>query len=267
MNRPRTKSRLDQLFWLAVGLLGASVAVFQFTNFDVALQDHFFDFATGRWLVDEHAPLGRAFFYQGPKYVIVLLGLALLVLAFGPARWRYAWRFGRRGLFVAVLTLATLPSFVAVAKVATNVVCPKEIQRYGGTAPYVKLFSTYPAGAEPAGGRCFPAAHAAGGFALIGLAWVRGNRRWRAGAVALGLTAGWIMGGYQILKGAHYLSDTVATMALAWIVTLAWRRIIRPAVDPILVEETVLLYEGRPAPITGCCPSTKPRSDSMPTSR
>jgi membrane-associated PAP2 superfamily phosphatase len=39
------------------------------------------------------------------------------------------------------------------------------------------------------------------------------------------------MGGYQMLKGAHYLSHTVVTMLLAWIVLLVWRRVVRPAPD------------------------------------
>jgi membrane-associated PAP2 superfamily phosphatase len=37
---------------------------------------------------------------------------------------------------------------------------------------------------------------------------------------------GWIMGGYQMLKGAHYLSDTLVTMLLAWIIHLLLRRLL-----------------------------------------
>jgi membrane-associated PAP2 superfamily phosphatase len=32
------------------------------------------------------------------------------------------------------------------------------------------------------------------------------------------MAMGWIMGLYQMLKGAHYLSHTVTTMLLAWII-------------------------------------------------
>jgi len=38
---------------------------------------------------------------------------------------------------------------------------------------------------------------------------------------------GWWMGGYQMLKGAHYLSHTVTTMLAAWIIVLLWHRILR----------------------------------------
>ena len=61
--------------------------------------------------------------------------------------------------------------------------------------------------------------------------WLRRSRlgRWAGLSLALGL--GWWMGGYQMLKGAHYLSHTVVTMLLAWIVLFALRRVIRPEPD------------------------------------
>jgi membrane-associated PAP2 superfamily phosphatase len=36
--------------------------------------------------------------------------------------------------------------------------------------------------------------------------------------LACGLAAGWIVGVYQILKGAHYVSHTIVTMLLAWLI-------------------------------------------------
>ena len=82
-------------------------------------------------------------------------------------------------------------------------------------------------------GGCFPAGHASGGFALLGLVAARGTRRWRNGILALGLGLGWWMGGYQMLKGAHYLSHTLTTMIVAWLVVLLWRRALQiaPAAD------------------------------------
>jgi membrane-associated PAP2 superfamily phosphatase len=39
------------------------------------------------------------------------------------------------------------------------------------------------------------------------------------------------MGGYQMLKGAHYLSHTLTTMLVAWIILLLWRRVLRAEPD------------------------------------
>lgn len=44
--------------------------------------------------------------------------------------------------------------------------------------------------------------------------------------IALGLFTGWAMGGYQMLKGAHYLSHTVIMVILAVCVLLLWRCVI-----------------------------------------
>lgn len=42
----------------------------------------------------------------------------------------------------------------------------------------------------------------------------------------MGLSWGWAMGAYQMLKGAHYLSHILVTMLLAWIGFLLIQRLI-----------------------------------------
>lgn len=220
---------LDRTLWPAVGVLAGVLALFEFTNLDLWVQDHFYAEATGRWLVDARAPAGRWVFYDGPKVLIILTAVAVLALALGPARWRLGAAFGRRELWVALLTLISVPVLAGLGKDVTNTFCPSEIRRYGGDVPYVKVFEGYPENDRPTRrGRGFPAGHASGGFALLGLMWLRRTQAWRIGGLVLGLGAGWWMGGYQMLKGAHYLSHTVVTMLLAWIIMLAWRRVVRP---------------------------------------
>jgi len=213
--------------FVAFVALAAVFAVFEFTELDLALQDRLFDFATGTWIVDAKDPVGRALFYNGPKYAIIATALAVLVLSLGPSRWREKARVGRPGLFVALLTLITVPVLVGASKANTNVFCPSEIRRYGGDVPYVKVLERFPADDRPARkGRCFPAGHSSGGFALIGLLWLRRSRAWRNGIIALTMATGWWMGGYQMLKGAHYLSHTLVTMVFAIFVLLIWRCVI-----------------------------------------
>jgi membrane-associated PAP2 superfamily phosphatase len=217
----------DRTLWPAVLLLAGVIALFEFTNLDLVLQDRFFDFATGHWSVDARDPVGRILFYTGPKVVIIALAVALVAVAFGPARWRGRLAVARRDVFVALLTLASGPALIGLGKNVTNVFCPSEIRRYGGNVPYVALCSAYPENDRPAArGHCFPAGHASGGFALLGLAWLRRTRRGWWGGLLLGLGVGWMMGFYQMLKGAHYLSHTLVTMGVAWILVLAWRRVL-----------------------------------------
>jgi membrane-associated PAP2 superfamily phosphatase len=226
----RRPAGFDRTLWPAVLVLAGVLALFELTALDLWVQDRLYRFEEQRWVVDAQNPAGRLVFYDGPKVLIIATAVATLTLALGPARWRERWRFGRRDLWVAVLTLVSVPVLAGLGKDATNTFCPSEIRRYGGDVPYVKVFERYPENDRPARrGRGFPAGHASGGFALLGLMWLRRSSAWRLGGLALGLGAGWWMGGYQMLKGAHYLSHTVVTMLLAWIVMLAWRRVVRPA--------------------------------------
>jgi membrane-associated PAP2 superfamily phosphatase len=223
---------LDRTLWPALLLLAGALALFEFTGLDLALQDQFYDFVHQRWLVDANDAMGRLVFYNGPKAIIILLAISGLTLALGPHGWRDKMRFARRDVWVALLTLVTVPALAGFGKNTTNTFCPSEIRRYGGDVAYVKLCSPYPADDTPdRKGHCFPGGHASGGFALLGLMWLRRTRTWKYGGLALGLGVGWWMGGYQMLKGAHYLSHTVTTMLLAWIVLLAWRRILRATPD------------------------------------
>jgi membrane-associated PAP2 superfamily phosphatase len=239
----------DRTLWPAVLLLAGVLALFEWTNLDLALQDRFFNFATGRWWIDATNPVGRVLFYTGPKAGIIALGLALIAVALGPARWRVRLALARRDLFVAVLALASVPALIGLGKNVTNVFCPSEIRRYGGDVPYVALCSSYPENDRPATrGHCFPAGHASGGFALFGLMWLRRTRRaWWAG-LALALGVGGTMGAYQMLKGAHYLSHTLVTMLVAWIIVLSWRRLLGARAGDFTADPVAPRQDGGNAP-------------------
>jgi membrane-associated PAP2 superfamily phosphatase len=162
--------------------------------------------------------------------LIIALGLGLLALATGPARWRERWALRRRDVCVALAVLASAPALISAVKATTNTFCPYEIRRYSGSAPYVRVLETYPVGDRPTRrGRGFPAGHASGGFALLGLAGLARKRRGQIAGVCVGHAAGWAMGGYQMLRGAHYFSHTVITMLVCWIIFLLWRRTVRVA--------------------------------------
>lgn len=221
---------IDRTLWLAVGLLLVLFAIFELTPLDLAVQDHFFNFQTGKWLVNAKAPVPRFFFYDGAKVAIIALAVTLLALAAGPAAWRQRVSplLRRRDLWVVLLTLASAPGLIGLSKATTNVFCPKEIQRYGGKYPYHQVMKPYPPGEKPAKrGRGFPAGHASGGFALLSLAGLAATRRGQAIGILTGLAMGTGMGVYQMLNGNHYLSHTVVTVLVCWILFLTWRRILR----------------------------------------
>jgi membrane-associated PAP2 superfamily phosphatase len=199
-------------------LLLLSTALFELTDIDLVVQDRFFDFNTATWLIDADNQILRGIFYSGSKKIIIALGVAaILCLGFSLKTKRFQSR--RKGLLIFVLALIVVPFLVARAKQITNMYCPDQIRRYDGVYPYVKLFEQYPQGFHPKRcGKCFPAGHASGGFALMALYFTFKKRRSKLAGISIGMAMGWIMGLYQMLKGAHYLSHTVTTMLLAWII-------------------------------------------------
>ena len=204
-----------------IGLLAACLLVFETTSLDLQVQDLLYDAGEQTWRVDRNAALPRFLFYDGPKVVLAgwLLCLALSL-----------WRPGlcptfcppdrRRSLYV-LACMALIPATVARLKDTTNVFYPYKIQRYGGRLPYRKLIHSLRRRPGEPRSRGFPAGHASGGFAMLCLAYVARTRRGRRQAVLLGLLAGWVPGFYQMAKGAHYLSHTVVTLLLAWIIAAA----------------------------------------------
>lgn len=215
---------LERSLGWSVGLLAAVFALFEFTPLDLWVQDRLFDFQRGVWLIDGSEPVGRTLFYTGPKAAIIAFGVLLLVSLVSPARWRtrlpVAFSSRRRG-WVLFLAMGLVPALIGWCKSATNVFCPSEIRRYGGDVPYVRVLERYPAEDRPLRrGRCFPGGHASGGFALLALAGLARDRRGQWLGIGIGLTAGSLMGFYQMAKGAHYLSHTLITALVAWIAFL-----------------------------------------------
>jgi len=203
---------------------------------DQALQAAFYDAARAAWLVPPEAR-GLAWWlgYRGPKLALVALGLA----AFGWLACRAAlglWEGRDRRLLAGLCVAVAIPLLAGVLKDATAVSCPVQELAYGGAHAPVALWQRL-AGQVPfdPGLRCWPAGHAAGGFALLGCRLlVPADRagRWRLWLP--GMAAGWGLGIYQMARGQHYLSHTLATMALAVLLSslallagAAWRRPLR----------------------------------------
>jgi membrane-associated PAP2 superfamily phosphatase len=210
----------NKLILLAVtlALLAGTMALFEFTTLDLWVQDHFFDFAQHRWWVDKQARLPKLLFYTGPKVVLGVAGGLLIGWLLLPARWRPAGLelpWPKRRLWLVLLSLAIVPVTIGVMKSRSDLHCPWAIIRYGGAAPYLHFFEPLPAGLPPDCGNCFPAGHASGGFALLGLYYLFNTRRGRLLGLTAAMIYGWSMGLYQMFKGAHFLSHTLVTMWLA----------------------------------------------------
>ena len=125
----------------------------------------------------------------------------------------------RRVQWVASILLSL--ACVAIIKRTSATSCPWDLQLFGGVAEYV---SHWRWGVQDGGsGHCFPAGHAAAGFAFIGgyfALWrdaPRAARWWLVGVLIVGTALG--LG--QQMRGAHYMSHTLGTAWLCWTIGLA----------------------------------------------
>ncbi len=185
-----------------------------------------------QWLADRiYAWGGRAWVLRDGFVTDALIHVAgrdfsigcwlLLLAAWVTARVRPDWRFLRRPL--AYLLVAVLLSTLLVAwiKAWSNMDCPWDLARYGGSKPFVGLFALRPLGLPR--GACMPAGHASGGYAWMALyfffAVVR--PRWRRYGLAIGVGLGLLFGFSQQLRGAHFLSHDAWTAGICWATALA----------------------------------------------
>jgi len=197
-------------------LLALTLVAFETTSLDLYVQDRLYDPVRG-WLIDRDAPVPKLIFYEGPKVIIGVIGAFLIVCIAAPASRSAKLPLSRREAAFLLVCVGLIPLTAGTLKKTTGVFGPWKISRYGGEQPYRTMMESLPHVEGQARGRGFPAAHCSGAFALMGLYFVGKARKARRWGLACGLAAGWMVGIYQMLKGVHYLSHTVVTMILAWL--------------------------------------------------
>jgi membrane-associated PAP2 superfamily phosphatase len=110
---------------------------------------------------------------------------------------------------------------VAALKGASQASCPWDASVFGGVARYAPHWAGF-VSTDGGPGHCFPAGHAASGFAFVG-GWFALRERAPAlarGWLAVACAAGVLFGAAQQWRGAHFASHTLWTAWLCWCV--AW---------------------------------------------
>jgi len=199
-------------------LLAAASLVLMTGGGDQWLADALYHAEGGHWALRE-SWLTTHLIHRGGKNLsslAALLVLAALLCACFDARWKPL----RQPLLYLLLAVGLSTGVVALLKSWTHMDCPWDLQRYGGLRPFIGLFQPRPALLDHAA--CFPAGHASAGYGWVALYFfalrVRPQWRWPALAVALG--AGLVFGISQQLRGAHFLSHDLWSLAISWAVAV-----------------------------------------------
>jgi len=217
-------------------LIGVCVAAVAITVLLVGLggdawwADHLYAWQGGTWAARDAWWSAELLHVGGRRFSI---GCWMLTAVAWGLTWRgHVPRTWRRplGYVLATVPIATL--LVAVIKTRSGIDCPWDLQRYGGTHPWLSPFDARPAGLGPAA--CFPAAHAAAGYAWVALYFACAaagpslrTLRWTGLAFALAL--GLVFGAVQQLRGGHFVSHDVWALTLCWLVAALSARVWLPA--------------------------------------
>lgn len=171
----------------------------------------------GGWLLREHWFTAELIHRDGKTAsTAAALGLLLFgLLARASARWR-PWS---RPALYTVLSVVLSTALVSLFKRISGMDCPWDLSGFGGHRPFVGLFESRH-GMVASG--CFPAGHASAGYAWVALyfAALAVRPRWRMAGLAIGLGAGAVFGVSQQLRGAHFASHDLWTLAICWSVAL-----------------------------------------------
>ena len=207
-----------QIFITSVVLV-LSVVYFGISDIDVLVQDYFYNHETHKWVLDWSLQPYKFIFYDGAKRFLILFAVVLLISSLIFRKKAIIQRY-KKGIMIIILSAIFVPSIIGLIKNNTNMPCPKNEIHYGGIYPKTAVWEKYPVDFVKPQMKCWPAGHASGGFALLSLFFVFHRKRNRFIGLGIGLFMGWSTGLYKMVIGDHFLSHTVLTMIMAWLIIL-----------------------------------------------
>lgn len=186
----------------------------EYTNFDIWWVSHFYDAGNQVW------PFMRHWFFKGVLHAggrrfVRLIGLIWL-LGFILVSLRPKWRRYRKSLLYVLCGSAIGPIIVGAGKQLTHIYPPWDLQMFGSSQPYIRLFDPVP-GQAPIG-HAFPAGHASSGYCFFSLYFIlrHHNVPYRVAGFCFGLFLGVVFGLAQQIRGAHFPSHDLFTLAICW---------------------------------------------------
>ena len=193
---------------------------------DFKVQSWFWDGSD--WLIPKDSGWFHQLAYTGPKVGLYAFALWLLWAMASPSS-SPAW-LGRRRAAYLFFTMAAISLTCTQLRDVTQMATPRALKVYGAVGPnaweHLLLFDAKPLGYPS---NAFPAGHASGGFALLSLAFAWAAASARRRGLLIGIVYGSAMGLYQVARGEHFLSHTLATAAIAWLIAAILARWLKPA--------------------------------------
>ncbi len=209
----------------------AVIIFFEFTSLDLYVENYFYQMNTHTWILNRNDAFTKFIFYIEIKKILIFFAIATLFSLIFFRKNEFIKKH-KKGLMIFLLSSMVVPLAIGSLKYITDTPCPKNLKYYGGTYPDVKVLESYPKDfIHKNRVKCWPAGHASGGFALMALFFLFNKRKNKIIALGFGLFIGWSMGLYKMLIGDHFLSHTIVTMLLAWLIILIIAKIFQRKKD------------------------------------
>lgn len=201
----------------AAVLLLASVVLMAGSG-DQWLADQLYRWQGSRWALKD-AWWSSHLVHKGGRN-LSFLAAALVMLALLRTWFNASWRPLRRPLSYLLMAVALSSGLVSLLKSWTHMDCPWDLERYGGLRPFIGLFESRPVALGHAA--CFPAGHASAGYAWLAIYFfmLQVRPQWRWPATLSVLAVGLVFGITQQLRGAHFLSHDLWSLAISWTVAV-----------------------------------------------
>lgn len=204
-------------------LLAFTLLVFEWLPIDLVVQRWLYVDSGNHWLLSKSNVLLQLLFYNGPKRLLIVTALIIL-LALLCSRKLPRLRPYLPGLRIVLASMILVPVTVSMLKATTNMPCPKNLTLFDGTLSYLTLLDHWLQTVPYHNQRCFPAGHASGAFALMSLVFLFRSTQAKRRVLLGTMLVAWILGFYKMAIGDHFLSHTIVSMLLAWIIInlVAW---------------------------------------------
>ncbi len=198
----------------------AAIVLIQWLHLDLVIADWLYALEGSEWALRDHW-LAQGVLHSGAQDLVRVVGLLLIVIIVLSA-WVEPLMRRRRALLYLFAATLTATIIIALFKKYSGVPCTWNLTRYGGTEAYVSIWNWSELDRSVAG--CFPSGHAA-----VGFSWIAGYflclqyaPRWRWVALTAVLLLGLIFGFAQQLRGAHFLSHDLWSLAICWTTSALW---------------------------------------------
>jgi membrane-associated PAP2 superfamily phosphatase len=216
---PDTPNFIKNHLILPLIVLAMTMLCLEFTDLDIWLASHFYDAKHHRWPYRD-GWLTQTVLHKGGRYLVYALGVGLLLFWIESCRAKSNFRHLSKHLGYLLLASLSGPLIITYLKSHTHIYCPWDVSLFGSSKPHVRLFDSISDNMTV--GHCFPSGHSGLGFAFVSVYYffliVKPDYKYYG--LWAGLIAGFVFGITQEIRGAHFFSHDVVSLAICWFSSL-----------------------------------------------